>query len=161
MTGTLATIGYEGASIEDFIATLLTAEVAILVDVRELPISRRRGFAKNALSGSAQTAGINYVHSPGLGDPKEGREAARASDRQRFRTIFSAHLSSPEAQADLTRVVELARSGGACLMCYERAPGECHRQMITDAISATIPNLSVRHLGVKHGLAATRSENGA
>jgi hypothetical protein len=46
----LATIGYEAASLVDFIATLQAARVHTLVDVRDLPISRRPGFAKKALA---------------------------------------------------------------------------------------------------------------
>jgi uncharacterized protein (DUF488 family) len=46
----LSTIGYEGVSIDAFIATLKAAKVTLLLDVRELPISRRRGFSKTALS---------------------------------------------------------------------------------------------------------------
>ena len=152
----LATIGYESACLEDFVATLLAASISKLVDVRELPISRRKGFAKKALSAAVESAGISYIHLGGLGDPKEGREAARAGDLKRFLRIFSRHLRAPEAQADLARAVELTASGGACLMCYERTPDECHRNLVADAISARIGNLSVRHLGVRHGLAATQ-----
>jgi uncharacterized protein (DUF488 family) len=158
---TLATIGYESASINDFIATLLAARISKLIDVREIPISRRKGFAKNALSVAVEKVGVAYFHLGGLGDPKEGREAARTADIQTFLRIFSAHLRTPEAQTDLARAVELTVSGGVCLMCYERNPRECHRQLVADAISDRIPDLSVRHLGVKHGLAATRPDDRA
>src|SRR3954453_21108705 len=76
----LTTIGYEAAELDDFVATLLAAGITRLIDVRELPISRRRGFAKRALSEALADAGIVYVHLRGLGDPKEGREAARVGD---------------------------------------------------------------------------------
>ena len=46
----LATIGYEGSAIEDFIATLKLANIEILLDVREIPLSRKKGFSKNALA---------------------------------------------------------------------------------------------------------------
>ena len=74
---TLATIGYEGSSLEDFVATLLAANINTLVDVREVPVSRRKGFSKNALREVLEDAGLTYVHLIGLGDPKEGRDAAR------------------------------------------------------------------------------------
>lgn len=154
MTTTLSTIGYEGASITDFVATLLAAGVKQLIDVRELPISRRRGFAKNALSAAVTAAGISYVHLRGLGDPKEGREAARSSDIPKFLRIFTAHMNTEPAQADLVRAVELASQGGACLMCYERSHTECHRNLVAEAISLKLP-VSVRHLGVRHGIAGT------
>lgn len=154
----LATIGYEGATLEDFLATLLAARVSTLIDVRELPISRRRGFAKNALAAALEEVGITYVHLKGLGDPKEGREAARAADMDGFHRIFGAHLRTDVAQADLARAVELVGTGGACLMCYERDPNNCHRKLVADALSARIEKLSVRHLGVRDGIAATVPE---
>jgi uncharacterized protein (DUF488 family) len=56
---------------------LKVAKITRLIDVRELPISRRKGFAKTALSTALAVAGIEYVHLKGPGDPKDGREAAR------------------------------------------------------------------------------------
>ena len=43
----LLTIGYEGVKIEEFLDTLLEAEVTVLLDIRELPLSRKKGFSKN------------------------------------------------------------------------------------------------------------------
>jgi len=39
---TIFTIGYEGRSINEFLATLKDYGVNTVVDVRELPLSRRR-----------------------------------------------------------------------------------------------------------------------
>lgn len=156
----LSTIGYEGASLHDFLATLQAAGVSKLIDVRELPISRRAGFAKKALAEALEAAGIRYVHLKGLGDPKKGRAAARAADKTTFLRVFSKHMRTPEAQADLERAIKLAVEGGACLMCYERRPEDCHRRLVADAISARVP-ISIRHLGVRNGIAASGPKNGA
>lgn len=37
----LHTIGYEGSSIGDFLATLETVGIRLLIDVRDVPISRK------------------------------------------------------------------------------------------------------------------------
>ena len=42
----LMTIGYEGASIDDFVETLRYSSVSTLVDIRELPLSRKKDFLK-------------------------------------------------------------------------------------------------------------------
>ena len=47
---TLATIGYERAAMEDFLAALGLARVRVLVDVRAVAASRRKGFSKTALA---------------------------------------------------------------------------------------------------------------
>ena len=54
----LFTVGYEGRALDEMIAELVRAGVERLVDVRELPLSRRRGFSKTALGESLRGAGI-------------------------------------------------------------------------------------------------------
>jgi len=146
-----ATIGYEAASLADFIATLEDAGIKRLIDIRELPISRRKGFAKRALSEALAEADISYVHLRGLGDPKEGREAARAGDVSRFKRVFTSHMATDAAQADLCTAVSLVEAGGACLMCYERDHSACHRTIVAQAISASLPT-QIHHLSVRAGL---------
>ena len=43
----LFTLGYEGLTIDAFIARRQTAQVKTAVDVRELPLSRKKGFSKS------------------------------------------------------------------------------------------------------------------
>ena len=45
---TAYTIGYEGMIIEAFIASLCAQRIAHLVDVREVALSRKKGFSKSA-----------------------------------------------------------------------------------------------------------------
>jgi uncharacterized protein (DUF488 family) len=124
------TIGYEGATLDDFIAALIGANVATLVDVREVAISRKKGFSKRGLAAALASAGLAYAHLPRLGDPKSGRLAARAGDLAEFRAIYEAHLSAPAAQESFQALAGPIRSGGACLMCFERDPAFCHRTIL-------------------------------
>lgn len=135
----LSTIGYEGSSLDDFIATLREAGIHTLIDVRELPISRRPGFAKTALAAALHASGIVYAHLKGLGDPKEGREAARAKNFDKFLRIYTRHLMGKPAQADLQEAARLSAEGGTCLMCYERDQTTCHRLLVAQAIADIIP----------------------
>ena len=43
------TIGYGGFNIDEFVEKMLRSGVQHLVDVRELPISKKREFSKNNL----------------------------------------------------------------------------------------------------------------
>lgn len=148
----LMTIGYEGASIDDFVATLKAAKVRCLIDVRELPLSRKKGFSKRALCEAVETAGIRYEHIKNLGDPKPGRDAARAGDYKKFRRIFSNHLASEPAQSALDSVIPVVIEGGACLLCFERCHRECHRSIVADAILERA-DLEIKHIGVRRGIA--------
>lgn len=154
-----STIGYEKASLEDFIATLLHAEVNVLVDIRDVPISRRKGFSKAALKEALETRGIVYVHLKGLGDPKEGREAARAGQYALFQKIYLKHMETNPAKADFERVLNIGMNSHACLMCYEREPEFCHRTLVGERISAIV-NSKIRNLGVREGLAADDKKRG-
>jgi len=149
----LLTIGYEGASIEDFVATLQAAKVTRLIDIRELPLSRKKGFSKRALREAVERAGIQYDHFKSLGDPKPGRDAAKAGDFRKFRRIFADHLASEQAQSALDLVMPVAIEGGACLLCFERCHKECHRNMVATEIEERT-GVAIRHIGVKHGLAS-------
>lgn len=151
-TAELMTIGYEGASIGDFVATLKAANIRRLIDIRELPLSRKKGFSKRALCAALEEAGIAYEHIKSLGDPKPGRDAAKAGDYPTFRKIFSEHLTSAPAQLALDSVIPVAIEGGACLLCFERCHKECHRTMVADEIEKRT-EISIRHIGVRHGLA--------
>jgi len=72
MTG-LWTIGYEGAALEDFLDTLRQAGVTKILDVREIPISRRKGFSKTVLEQALSGYDIDYQHELRLGSPREMR----------------------------------------------------------------------------------------
>lgn len=126
----LMTIGYEGSSIDEFVATLEVARVRVLVDVRAVTVSRKKGFSKNGLAARLEKHGIRYVHAKDLGDPKPGREAARAGDFDLFRKIFGAHLATDEAQQAVKEVAAIAQTELTCLMCYERDPITCHRKIV-------------------------------
>lgn len=143
----ILTIGYEGASPADLIATLKLAGVRHLMDVRELAQSRRPGFSKKALATALDEAGIKYSHYRQLGDPKEGREAARAGRMEQFRAIFGAHLELPETVAALDEAALVVSATSTALLCFERDPKHCHRALVAKRLSE-LCSLSVRHLGV-------------
>lgn len=131
---TVFTIGYEGSDIAAFIARIRAAKMAVLADVRALPLSRKKGFSKNSLRDLLQQQGIRYVHFGELGDPKEGRDAARAGRHADFRRVYTKHISGNDQQAGLIRLAELAREVPTCLMCFERDPLSCHRSIIADRL---------------------------
>jgi len=84
----LATIGYEGATIDGVLGVLHAARVKLLLDVRAVPQSRKPGFSKRQLAAALDQAGIGYVHLQGLGTPKPGRDAVRAGHPERMEVIF-------------------------------------------------------------------------
>jgi len=136
----LATIGYEAATVRDFLVALEDANIELLVDVRAVASSRRPGFAKTALAANLDTVGIEYLHLRGLGTPADGRAAARAGRHAEMREIFLEHLATPEAQAELERLGELVQSGRrVCILCFEADPAHCHRSIVAQALAERMP----------------------
>jgi uncharacterized protein (DUF488 family) len=132
---TLFTIGYEGIDIQRFVTTLVNVGIEVVADVRAIPHSRKPGFGRNTLPAKLAEVGIRYQHFLDLGDPKEGRDAAKAGDYDRFRRVFSAHLMTASAQASLLDLASLAESSSTCLLCFERNPQVCHRSIIASRLS--------------------------
>jgi uncharacterized protein (DUF488 family) len=52
---------------------LRKAGVALVLDIRAAPVSRKKGFSKTPLAKHLAEAGIGYRHLRGLGTPKHGR----------------------------------------------------------------------------------------
>ncbi|MFZ2586831.1 MAG: DUF488 domain-containing protein [Alphaproteobacteria bacterium] len=148
---TLYTIGYEGSRVEDFVLTLQDAGIHTLLDVREMPLSRKKGFSKSILKATLEANGIRYVHLRGLGDPKAGREAARAGDYRLFRRIFGQHMTTPYAQTDLHVAAEMARKAPVCLMCFEHNHCECHRSIVANHL-LELTGMQVHNLTVDTGI---------
>lgn len=144
----LNTIGYEGADLEDFVQTLILAEIDILIDIRDRAQSRRKGFSKTALSERLAKDGIEYVHHRALGDPKEGREAARAGNWSKFKKVFEAVLKTDAAQSAISTITNLSKSQNICLLCYERDEKTCHRKIVSEIIDKKLKR-KTRHLGVR------------
>lgn len=151
-TPKLMTIGYEGAGIDDFIRTLKSAHVQSLVDVRELPLSRKKGFSKRALRDALEIAGITYIHVRQLGDPKPGRVAARSGNMIEFGRIFNNHMRQDSTREALLDLIPIVISGGACLLCFERCHSDCHRSIVANELSKII-KIRISHIGVRHNIA--------
>ncbi|MBB4274099.1 DUF488 domain-containing protein [Rhizobium mongolense] len=133
---TVYTIGYEGTDIERFVKTLTAVGVEAVADVRAVPLSRKKGFSKNSLRSHLESAGIKYLAMQELGDPKEGREAAKAGDYDRFRTIYSAHVDQPESAAAIGKLATASEEQAVCLLCFERDPKTCHRFIVGERMGA-------------------------
>lgn len=141
------TIGYEGTNIDAFLTKLVAEGVETLVDVRDLPLSRKKGFSKSKLQERVEAVGLNYLHIKALGDPREGRLAARAGEHERFVDIFCQHMRGDDARAALFDLAALARTTLTCLMCFERCHRGCHRSIVVEQL-AEIVSIKVKHLEV-------------
>lgn len=140
----LYTTGYERSSIDEFVERLKQNGVTVLVDVRELPLSRKRGFSKIRIQQRLESENIEYVHIRELGSPRDMRHELRSSGNyEEFFTRYRRHLRSQD-QA-LEQLEGIAQEKIVCIMCYEQEPHLCHRSVIVEELSDN-GQLEVHHL---------------
>jgi uncharacterized protein (DUF488 family) len=137
------TIGYEGANIDQFVNTLQANKIDILLDVREFPISRKKGFSKSALREAVEQKGISYRHERALGSPKPIRSKLYADGNYKaFFSAFGRHLKTQESL--LACLVEECR-GKVALVCFERDVATCHRRLVAEAFGE-LSGAKLQHL---------------
>ena len=141
----LFTIGYQGLVQDQLLDLLAAAGVHTVLDVRAVPLSRRAGFSKSVLAASLRARGIGYLHERRLGTPKPGREAARRGRTPEMAAIFAAHMQTEPARDGLAEAVLLAGTQPVCLLCFERAPHDCHRSIVAQMMHARTGQ-TIRHL---------------
>ena len=133
MVSTLYTFGYEGQSVESFISTLKEHAIECLLDVREMPLSRKKGFSKTALRNHLERNHIKYIHLRDLGSPKELRNQLKETGN--YPLFFEAmedHLS--EAEGSIEEAYQYVIENVSCLLCFEKYPEQCHRSLVAQKI---------------------------
>ena len=131
----LTTIGYEGRSLENYLNALLRSGVTLLCDVRRNPLSRKYGFSKGTLSKGCEGVGIRYEHLPELGIASDKRQHLQEqADYDLLFKEYEKHALPAQTPA-LERIRGWVKEGErVALTCYERAPSQCHRHCVAQAM---------------------------
>ena len=142
-TPVIFSIGYEGKSIEQFIALLQQEDVRQIIDVRERPFSYKSGFSKSPLRDNLHKAGIEYHHIKELGTDKRSRdEYKRTGDIKKLCVTYSKRLDRSPDQYNI--LLSLASNKTTALMCFENDYKGCHRQVIEQRLQDD--GFNVQHL---------------
>ena len=140
----LYTIGYEGLRMDAFASCLAGHGVETIVDVRQLPLSRKPGFSKTALAANLSQHNLGYVHRPELGCPKSIRDQYRQNaDWSEYTESFLNYIATKDEA--LSNLAGFASNNTCALLCYEADYNFCHRSMVADAV-ARRSKLTVSHL---------------
>lgn len=129
------TFGYAGREIGEIISSLEVAHVETVIDVRFTPISQYRPqFSKENLRRLLERAGIQYVHRPDLGVPRDVRCIAVA-ENSRFEIWqwYDTHVVPHFGGKNLFEFFNIADHPVA-FMCVERDPSACHRHRLALAL---------------------------
>lgn len=144
----LFTIGYEGIDQSQFLVWLSNYKINVVADVRDLPLSRKKGFSKNALSNLLDKNKIDYINFRELGAPKELRTFLfQTKDYntyfKKYKNIVSKNLTA------IDNILDTIKGGkNVALLCYEKDPSTCHRSVVADEVKKRDGNgLKIKHLG--------------
>jgi uncharacterized protein (DUF488 family) len=143
----LLTAGYAGHDPESFLAVLREHGVEVVVDVRQNPVSRKKGFSRSALSAFLTANNVEYTHESELGVPVQLRRQLKTGEEELsgYLECFRDHLA--DCGVALDRLYERASKKRCCLICVERLPAECHRSIVAEAVAARNGrDLRVQHL---------------
>jgi len=125
------TIGYSGREINEFIDIVRKAGVATLVDIRFSPVSRfKPEFSKNNLKRSLEENGINYIHKPDWGVPRDIRAFSIGKQtRDDIWVWYDANILPNVVKRNLDGFFN-SMEHPVALMCVEYDPTECHRHRL-------------------------------
>lgn len=129
---TTFTIGFTKTTAEDFFDRLNTAGVQSVIDVRLQNTSQLAGFAKAAdlTFFLEKIGGIAYRHAPELAPD----EALFSDYRKKGLswTDFEPRFLDIMATRKIEDRFEPQELEGACLLCSEDTPHNCHRRLVVE-----------------------------
>ena len=144
----LFTIGYEGIDQSQFLSWLSNYKINVVADVRDLPLSRKKGFSKSALSDFLEKNKIAYINFRELGAPKELRTFLFQT--RDYKTYFKKYKNIVSKNlAAIDTILDTIKDGkNVALLCYEKDPSTCHRSVVADEVKKRDSNgLKIKHLG--------------
>jgi uncharacterized protein (DUF488 family) len=155
----MLTIGVYGFDGDSFLQRLRSADVRLLLDVRQRRGVRGPEYAwanSFRLQAALTDAGIAYEHHLELAPTTELRQLQYAEDDRQGVGKRTRHELAPEYihrytteildNADLAPIASaLSSAGVAALLCVERDPEACHRSLITQRLADQY-GVTVEHL---------------
>jgi len=125
------TIGYSGRDIQEVIDLLKKHGVATLVDIRYAPVSRFKPvFSKKNLKAVLEANGIDYVHRPDWGIPRDIRSfSIGKATRDDIWEWYDSNILPNIAGKNLDEFFN-SMEHPVALMCVEYDPTECHRHRL-------------------------------
>lgn len=135
----LATIGYEGQSIDGFMTTLLKNGIRVLCDIRANPRSMKFGFSQKKLEEISNLLGMIYAHIPQLGIEAKTRKLYLGDGKNHYKALFDdyrKHLNDKVPYLD-TLYELLIKHKRLAIVCFEKDPQMCHRSIVSNYVSET------------------------
>ena len=131
------TIGYSQKTLQDLVSLLRLAKVTLLIDVRRNPQSMYKPeFNKDKLEKELPGIGVEYIHMPQLGIPREARDEVYEGSVTPKELLEQYEKEVLRNREGLQRLLENVKGKGTfALLCTEIDPTMCHRHKIAQALT--------------------------
>jgi uncharacterized protein (DUF488 family) len=140
------TIGFTKKTAEEFFGKLRRPGLGRLVDVRLNNTSQLAGFAKkdDLRYFVKAICGIEYVHVPELAPVQEilDEYKKRKGGWDAYEREFLVLIQSRRIEDSVPREV----LDGACLLCSEDRPDQCHRRLVVEYLREKWGDLEIEHI---------------
>lgn len=143
----LYTVGHSNRRLEEFLELLEDHGIALLVDIRRFPSSRRHPhFQAEALAVALARRGLDYLHLEPLGGRRRGLgpHSPNGGLRSPGLRAYADHMLTPEFREAVDRLLALAGARATAVMCAEAYYARCHRLLLADYL--TSQGVEVRHI---------------
>lgn len=134
-------LGYEGITLDEFCAQVTELHVTVVADVRLNAFSRTPGFSRSSLRAALAGIGVDYLHLPALGNPRDNRGGFRHPESAEGREAhdrYRAIVLSPDGRRAIDELADLVQGETVGLLCVERDQRVCHRQVVIDHVIARL-----------------------
>jgi uncharacterized protein (DUF488 family) len=130
------TIGHSTRTSDELMDLLKEFKIQHLVDVRTIPRSRRNPqFNQEVLAGELPKHEIAYTHLPELGGLRKPKpDSINTAWRNDSFRGYADYMQTPEFEAALEALLQMAAKDSVIIMCAEAVPWRCHRSLIGDAL---------------------------
>jgi uncharacterized protein (DUF488 family) len=142
----ILTLGHSARPLDQTLALLKENRITLLADVRAVPRSRRNPqYDSGAFAVALEQVGIGYRHLPELGGMRKPRPGSvnEGFKEDGFRG-YADFMQTPKFEQALDRLLALTMGQQLVYMCAEAKPMECHRSLISDALTAR--GIEIRHI---------------
>ena len=145
-TPRIFTVGHSNKPVELLIAKLEAFQIRVLVDVRRHPSSKRYPqYNRPALAVSLQLRGMAYIHEIDLGGHREPMPGSpNGGLRNPGLRGYADHMATEDFRLAFERIKSAAKKVPLALMCAEADPVDCHRLLLSDAL--TLDGFEVVHV---------------
>jgi uncharacterized protein (DUF488 family) len=141
------TLGHGTATQDELIDRLHAADIALVIDVRIAPGSKRHPHvARDALAEWLPAGGIAYRWEKSLGGfRKLAADSPDTALRNESFRAYAGHMRTPEFADAIARALADASTAAVAVMCSESVWWRCHRRLIADFLELA-RGVDVEHL---------------